>query len=60
MRPQKTIPQFKTEGEEREFWESNDALDYFNPNSLVVAALPNLRSRPISKISDPVGTNKNF
>ena len=30
MKTTKTIPTFKDENEEREFWENNETLDYFD------------------------------
>ena len=34
MKPTKTIPTFRDENEEREFWEHNDVIDYFNTSNL--------------------------
>lgn len=39
----KTIPVFKTEDEEREFWDSAETSDYFDIESAVVARFPNLK-----------------
>lgn len=41
----KTVPKFRSEAEEREFWESKntDATEYFNPANLVVAKFKNLK-----------------
>jgi predicted DNA binding CopG/RHH family protein len=39
----KQIPKFKTEKEEREFWEQNDATDYFDMTKAVKVVLPNLK-----------------
>ena len=41
----KTIPKFKNEESERQFWESpeNDATDYFEVSKMVVANFSNLK-----------------
>ena len=44
---QKTIPQFKTEAEERSFWEARDSSDYFDWNTAEHTSLPALK--PSSK-----------
>ncbi len=41
-RPKKA-PEFKTEAEEREFWESHDSSDYVDWNKAQRTALPNLK-----------------
>ncbi len=43
MKPTKTIPIFKNENEEREFWENNDTLDYFDISKVKVVRFPNLK-----------------
>lgn len=45
MKKLKPIPKFKTEPEERAFWESpdNDSTDYFDDSQMVRASLPNLK-----------------
>lgn len=43
MKPTKTIPTFKSEAEEREFWENNDALDYFDASKARSVRFPNLK-----------------
>jgi predicted DNA binding CopG/RHH family protein len=42
-KPSKTIPQFKSEKEERHFWENNDASDYFDLTKAARITLPNLK-----------------
>ena len=37
------IPQFKNEDEEREFWASHSALDYFDSKTFKRASFPNLK-----------------
>ena len=39
----KKIPNFKTEKEEREFWESHDSSDYLDLSKAERAILPNLK-----------------
>jgi predicted DNA binding CopG/RHH family protein len=39
----KKIPEFKTEAEERKFWESHDSSDYVDWNKAQVSALSNLK-----------------
>lgn len=39
----KTIPDFKTEQEEREFWESHDSTDYLDWSKASLAVFPNLK-----------------
>ncbi len=41
-KPKKTPPKFKTEAEERVFWESNDSSDYMDWNQAQPALFPNL------------------
>ena len=43
MKTTKTIPTFKDENEEREFWENNDALDYFDVSKVKMVRFPNLK-----------------
>jgi len=43
MKTTKTIPTFKDENEEREFWEENDTLDYFNASNVKKVRFPNLK-----------------
>lgn len=40
----KTIPKFKTEHEEREFWATHDANDYFDWSKAKRVRFPNLKS----------------
>lgn len=39
----KKIPKFKTEPEERAFWEKNDSSDYFDWNKAEHAVFPSLK-----------------
>jgi predicted DNA binding CopG/RHH family protein len=39
----KVIPSFKTEKEERKFWESHDSSEYLNLSKAQRAVLPNLK-----------------
>jgi predicted DNA binding CopG/RHH family protein len=39
----KTIPKFKNEDEEREFWATHSPLDYFNTKDFKRALFPNLK-----------------
>lgn len=39
----KRIPQFKTEAQERRFWESHDSTEYVNWSQAERARLPNLK-----------------
>jgi len=42
-RKRKAIPEFKTEAEERAFWESQDSSEYVDWNKAERARLPNLK-----------------
>jgi predicted DNA binding CopG/RHH family protein len=42
-KPSKTPPEFKTEAEERTFWESHDSSDYVDWSRAKPARLPNLK-----------------
>jgi predicted DNA binding CopG/RHH family protein len=42
-KPSKTPPEFKTEAEERTFWESHDSSDYVDWSQAKPARLPNLK-----------------
>jgi predicted DNA binding CopG/RHH family protein len=42
-KPRKTIPEFKTEAEERAFWESHDSSDYVDWSKAESASLPSLK-----------------
>ncbi len=46
----KKIPEFKTEQEEREFWETHDSTDYVDWDNAQLAIFPNLKptTKPIS------------
>jgi predicted DNA binding CopG/RHH family protein len=39
----KTIPEFKSEAEERAFWETHDSTDYVDWPKSVLATFPNLK-----------------
>lgn len=39
----KKVPEFKTEAEEREFWESHDSADYVDWKQARPASFPNLK-----------------
>jgi predicted DNA binding CopG/RHH family protein len=41
--PKKPLPEFKTETEERAFWESHDSSDYIDWNQAKAASFPNLK-----------------
>jgi len=42
-KPRKAIPKFKSEAEERAFWESHDSSDYVDWSKAQRVALPNLK-----------------
>ena len=39
----KQIPKFKSEAEERKFWETHDTTEYFDDAKMVRARFPNLK-----------------
>lgn len=39
----KKVPKFKSEAEERKFWETHDTTEYFDSNKMVRARFPNLK-----------------
>jgi predicted DNA binding CopG/RHH family protein len=41
--PKKPLPEFKTEAEERAFWEYHDSSDYVDWNKAKAASFPNLK-----------------
>ncbi len=43
MSKRKKTPDFKTEAEEREFWENHDSTEYVDWNNSQIAAFPNLK-----------------
>ena len=43
MNKLKKLPKFKTEKEEREFWETHDTSEYFDLSKAERAVLPNLK-----------------
>ena len=42
-KPSKTIPKFKSEKEERAFWEKSDSSEYFDLSKAVSVTMPNLK-----------------
>lgn len=42
-KPKKTVPEFKTEAEERAFWETHDSSEYVDWSTAQPARLPNLK-----------------
>lgn len=50
MKNKLTLPKFKNEDEEREFWAKTDLADYFKSDDFELAVFPNLKptSHPIS------------
>lgn len=52
----KPVPRFKTEAEERKFWETHDSTDYVDWSKAERARLPNLKpSTTAISIRLPVG-----
>ncbi|MGH6678646.1 MAG: BrnA antitoxin family protein [Bradyrhizobium sp.] len=43
MSKPKTIPRFKTQGEERKFWETHDSTDYVDWSKAERTRFPNLK-----------------
>ena len=43
-KPRRKIPEFKTEAEEREFWESHDSSGYLDWSQADRVRLPNLKA----------------
>ncbi|CAA6824081.1 MAG: Unknown protein [uncultured Sulfurovum sp.] len=43
MKTTKTIPTFKNENKEREFWENHDTTEYFDTSKVKVVRFPNLK-----------------
>ncbi len=43
MKTTKIIPTFKTEDEERKFWETHDATEYFDTSKVKKVRFPNLK-----------------
>lgn len=39
----KTVPKFKSEAKEREFWETHDSSEYFDWSKSLRATFPNLK-----------------
>ena len=50
MKKPLNVPNFKSEDEERAFWEKVDITDYFKPEDFEKTSFPNLKptSRPVS------------
>ena len=44
-KPNKSLPNFESEKEERTFWENNDASEYFDLSKAEQIALPNLKNQ---------------
>lgn len=42
-RPRKTMPEFKSEAEERAFWETHDSSEYLDWSHATPTSLPNLK-----------------
>jgi predicted DNA binding CopG/RHH family protein len=42
-KPKKTLPEFKTEAEERSFWESHDSSNYVDWSQAQPTRFPNLK-----------------
>lgn len=56
MKKLKKIPRFKTENDERDFWATHDATDYFDMSSLQRASFPNLKpSTQVISLRMPAG-----
>jgi predicted DNA binding CopG/RHH family protein len=56
MRKLKSIPAFKTEAEERKFWEMHDSADYVDWSKAERVRLPNLKpSTTVISIRLPLG-----
>jgi hypothetical protein len=47
----KPIPHFRSEAEEREFWESHDSADYLDWSKAQRARFPNLKLSPPASAS---------
>lgn len=43
MKKRLTIPKFRNEDEEREFWAAHDFTDYFDAEDFVKVSFPNLK-----------------
>ena len=43
QKPEKVVPRFKSEDEEREFWSSHDSLDYVDWSKAKSVTLPRLK-----------------
>jgi len=52
MKKLRKIPYFKTEDEEREFWDTHDTTEYFDYSHAIKMSFPNL------KFSNPKTINK--
>ena len=42
-KPEKSIPKFRSEAEERAFWEKHDSADYLDWSAARAVVLPNLK-----------------
>ena len=43
MKNNKKIPKFKSESEERKFWETHDTIEYFDLDHPIQLGFPNLK-----------------
>lgn len=43
MKSNKKLPKFKSEAEERRFWETHDATEYFDMDNPIKMSFPNLK-----------------
>lgn len=51
MKKKLVIPEFKNEDEERDFWDSIDLGEYFEPKDFVRAKFPNLKLTATEPVS---------
>ncbi len=51
----KSIPTFRTEAEERKFWETHDSTDYINWSKAERVRFPNLKPSTTISIRLPLG-----
>jgi hypothetical protein len=52
--PNKEIPAFESNEEERIFWGRSDASEYFDLSKAVLVSIPSLRSTHEVKVSPPL------
>jgi hypothetical protein len=53
MKKSKPVPAFKTEAEERKFWETHDSTDYIDWSKAERARFPNLKPSTASALILP-------